>query len=121
MYIFLFYVFGCFFPWSALSKQICSILTGLVLARDYEEGQRLIKDRDFKSLATFFQACFEIGRRYKILNPEKMRDSYGWLHTLTDTLTHRPPLKVLQEGIRFRRRQQQSARGWTYQVFNQAS
>eukprot|EP01054_Gregarina_sp_Poly1_P001534 Gregarina_sp_Poly_1__1533@NODE_1387_length_4237_cov_146_288729_g928_i0_p1_GENE_NODE_1387_length_4237_cov_146_288729_g928_i0NODE_1387_length_4237_cov_146_288729_g928_i0_p1_ORF_typecomplete_len643_score98_41DUF2009/PF09418_10/3_9e03DUF2009/PF09418_10/1_7e66DUF2009/PF09418_10/9e127RNA_pol_Rpc82/PF05645_13/0_039RNA_pol_Rpb6/PF01192_22/0_74RNA_pol_Rpb6/PF01192_22/4_5e03_NODE_1387_length_4237_cov_146_288729_g928_i0501930 len=60
-------------------RQICSILSGLVIARDYEEGQRLLKDRDFRRLAPFFQTCFEIGRRYKQLNPERMRDSYGKL------------------------------------------
>ncbi|EZG65536.1 hypothetical protein GNI_082890 [Gregarina niphandrodes] len=67
-------------------RQICSILTGLVMARDYEEGQRLMKDRDFKSLERFYQGCFEIGRRYKILNPEKMRENYGKLmYVLMDT------------------------------------
>lgn len=60
-------------------RHICSVLTGLVVARNYEQGQRLIKDKEFKDLSGFFQACFEIGRRYKILNPERMRDSYGKL------------------------------------------
>ena len=35
--------------------------------------------RDFSENADFFQMVFEIGRRYKILNPERMRDSYGKL------------------------------------------
>lgn len=70
-------------------RQICSILTGLVLARDYEEGQRMIREREFAHLAPFFQACFEIGRRHKILNPDRMRDSYGKLiYFLMDSQTH---------------------------------
>ena len=39
----------------------------------------MLKDSDFGENAAFFQMCFEIGRRYKILNPERMRDTYGKL------------------------------------------
>jgi len=60
-------------------RQICSILCGLVVAHNYEIGQALIKDREFADNADFFKIVFEIGRRYKILNPERMRGSYGKL------------------------------------------
>ncbi|GAB4816186.1 hypothetical protein N2152v2_003232 [Parachlorella kessleri] len=62
-------------------KDICAILCGLTVAQSYKRGQQLIQDRDFSDpqLVQFFQDCFEVGRRYKISNPEKMRDSYGRL------------------------------------------
>eukprot|EP00124_Ichthyophonus_hoferi_P004647 Ihof_evm2s538 gene=Ihof_evmTU2s538 len=67
-------------------KDICAILSGLLVAADYKAGQRLVKDREFAQNAEFFQEVFEIGRRYKILNPERMRSSYGKLiYFLQDT------------------------------------
>lgn len=67
-------------------KEICSILSGLVVANHYEAGQRLVTDRSFLENSVFFQEIFELGRRYKILNPEKMRSSYGKLiYFLMDT------------------------------------
>ena len=50
-------------------RDICSILCGLVVASDYRQGQQLIAGRDFKANATWFQNVFEVGRRYKIMNP----------------------------------------------------
>jgi hypothetical protein len=58
-------------------RDICSILSGLVVASDYKLGQQLVKDREFHENEEFFQAVFEIGRRHKIRNPEKMRATYG--------------------------------------------
>lgn len=60
-------------------RQICAILSGLVIAHNYEDGQRLVRDREYYENADFFRTIFEIGRRYKILNPERMRSSYGKL------------------------------------------
>ena len=60
-------------------KDICAILCGLTVAQNFKRGQSLIADRDFEQLSSFFQDCFEIGRRHKIMNPEKMRDTYGKL------------------------------------------
>jgi hypothetical protein len=37
----------------------------------------LLKDKDFEANALFFQSVFELGRRHKIRNPEKMRSVYG--------------------------------------------
>lgn len=60
-------------------KEMCSILAGLVVATNMEKGQSLFEDKDFAANAEWFQRVFEIGRRYKIMNPEKMRDSFGKL------------------------------------------
>lgn len=60
-------------------KEICSILAGLVVASDFKAGQTLVVDKAFGDNAGWYQAIFEIGRRYKIMNPEKMRDSFGKL------------------------------------------
>ncbi|ODQ78984.1 hypothetical protein BABINDRAFT_8606 [Babjeviella inositovora NRRL Y-12698] len=60
-------------------KEVCSILAGLVVASDFKAGQTLIEDKDFADNAEWYQTIFEIGRRYKIMNPEKMRDSFGKL------------------------------------------
>ena len=60
-------------------RELCSTLSGLVLACDYQVGQELFQDRNFESNAEFFQNVFELGRRHKIMNPEKMRATYGKL------------------------------------------
>jgi len=60
-------------------KDTCAVLCGLVVAQDYKRGQQLVTDRSFADNATFFQTVFEVGRRYKIMNPDKMRSVYGKL------------------------------------------
>jgi len=60
-------------------KDICAILSGLVVAQNYKKGQQLVQDRNFADNAVFFQDCFEVGRRHKVMNPEKMRSDYGKL------------------------------------------
>eukprot|EP00439_Symbiodinium_sp_Y106_P062288 s402_g9.t1 len=60
-------------------KQLCAVLTGMQVSHNYEQGQQLLQNRDFSTKSAFFQTVLEIGRRYKILNPERMRDSYGKL------------------------------------------
>jgi len=49
-------------------------------------GKKMIKDRSFEDNAEYFATVFEIGRRHKILNPERMRTDYGKLiHLLMDS------------------------------------
>jgi len=60
-------------------KEICAIISGLLVASDYNSGQKLVVGRQFKDNADFFQEIFEVGRRYKVMNPEKMRSEYGKL------------------------------------------
>jgi hypothetical protein len=52
-------------------RELCAILSGLVLAADYKRGQELFQDKDFESNAEFYQRVFELTRRHKIMNPEK--------------------------------------------------
>jgi len=56
---------------------ISALLTGLMVAADYKHGQNLLDQKDFNEYSSFFQEVFEIGRRHKIMNPEKMRTEYG--------------------------------------------
>ncbi|CUS22341.1 LAQU0S05e03202g1_1 [Lachancea quebecensis] len=60
-------------------KEMCSVLCGLVIASNLRIGQKLLEMKNFSDNAAWFQDVFEIGRRYKIMNPEKMRDTYGKL------------------------------------------
>lgn len=60
-------------------RELCAILSGLVLSADYKQGQELFQDRDFQSNEEFYQDIFELGRRHKIMNPDKMRSTYGKL------------------------------------------
>ncbi|KZT24561.1 hypothetical protein NEOLEDRAFT_1163261 [Neolentinus lepideus HHB14362 ss-1] len=75
-------------------RELCAILSGLVLAADYKQGQELFQDRDFESNSEFYQQIFELGRRHKIMNPDKMRTTYGKLiYILQDSQT--PEVKEL--------------------------
>ncbi|KAF8969389.1 hypothetical protein BDZ97DRAFT_1902510 [Flammula alnicola] len=60
-------------------RELCAIMSGLLLSADYKRGQELFTDRDFQSNAEFYQTVFELGRRHKIMNPDKMRTTYGKL------------------------------------------
>ncbi|QPG73066.1 hypothetical protein FOA43_000370 [Brettanomyces nanus] len=60
-------------------RETCSVLAGLVVSSDMKVGQKLIEDKNFADNAQWYKDIFEIGRRYKIMNPERMRDTYGKL------------------------------------------
>ncbi|KAF8897763.1 hypothetical protein BD779DRAFT_1492379 [Infundibulicybe gibba] len=60
-------------------RELCAIMSGLLLSADYKQGQELFNDRDFEANAEFYQQIFELGRRHKIMNPDKMRTTYGKL------------------------------------------
>lgn len=57
-------------------RELCAILSGLVLSADYKLGQSLFTSRDFHKNEQFYQDIFELGRRHKIMNPDKMRTTY---------------------------------------------
>eukprot|EP00540_Astrosyne_radiata_P010705 CAMPEP_0116857942 /NCGR_PEP_ID=MMETSP0418-20121206/20851_1 /TAXON_ID=1158023 /ORGANISM="Astrosyne radiata, Strain 13vi08-1A" /LENGTH=436 /DNA_ID=CAMNT_0004491717 /DNA_START=119 /DNA_END=1429 /DNA_ORIENTATION=- len=82
-------------------KGVTSILRGLVTACDYAAGQRLLGDDNFVEYAKFFRQLFEIARRHKIMNPEKMRTEYGKLiYLLQDAVspTAQPHLEFSCNG-----------------------
>lgn len=60
-------------------KELVATLSGLVLACDYTVGQQLFQERNFQENAVFFQNVFELGRRHKMMNPDKMRTTFGKL------------------------------------------
>ncbi|KAJ1677116.1 hypothetical protein EV182_006843, partial [Spiromyces aspiralis] len=67
-------------------KSLCAILSGLVLSSDYRAGQQLFQNKCFGDNKEFYQKIFEIGRRYKVMNPDKMRNSYGkFMYLLQDS------------------------------------
>ncbi|KAF8338546.1 hypothetical protein F5887DRAFT_982716 [Amanita rubescens] len=75
-------------------RELCAIMSGLLLSADYKQGQELFQHRDFQANADFYQTVFELGRRHKIMNPEKMRTTYGKLiYLLQDSQT--PEVKDL--------------------------
>ncbi|KAJ7098738.1 hypothetical protein B0H15DRAFT_945245 [Mycena belliarum] len=75
-------------------RELCAIMSGLLLSADYKRGQELFTDRDFHANAEFYQDIFELGRRHKIMNPDKMRTTYGKLiYLLQDSQT--PEVKDL--------------------------
>ncbi len=66
--------------------EVVSVLTALVAGADAAAGRAVLKGADLAPLAPFFQNIFELGRRHKIRNPEKMRLSYAQLlYLLQDT------------------------------------
>lgn len=70
-----------------------NFIAGLIVSQQFNLGQGLFTMGDRVEKIDLFQKIFEIGRRYKIMNPDKMRTSYGklmWL--LTDTQQHCPIL-----------------------------
>lgn len=60
-------------------KGVTSVLRGLVTACDYAAGQKLLEAENYGEYESFSRQMFEIARRHKIMNPEKMRTEYGKL------------------------------------------
>lgn len=68
-------------------RGICAFLCGLVTSVNYDAGQRLIEERNFAEFGEFFQEALEILRRYKIMNPDKLRSEYGkMLYIMQDAM-----------------------------------
>ncbi|EGZ15617.1 hypothetical protein PHYSODRAFT_354798 [Phytophthora sojae] len=75
-------------------QDVCGFLSALAVASDYKAGQEVLDEKNFAESAEFFQEIFELGRRYKIMNPEKMRGEYGKLmYLLQDAVS--PELQEL--------------------------
>ena len=81
---------------AVILRNICSVLAGLVIANDADRQtvESVLVKREFRTHAEFFQNVFEVARRYKILNPERMRDSYVKLMYLLQDMS-RPEVAEL--------------------------
>ena len=60
-------------------REICAFLTALTVCDNYRAGKALVQQHSFKEHQAFFRTVLEVGRRYKVMNPEKMRGEYGKL------------------------------------------
>jgi hypothetical protein len=68
-------------------KSVFSIICGLMVAEDYKAGEALMQQKEHDGAEEFFKTAFEIARRYKVLNPDRMRADYGkLLHMLQDSV-----------------------------------
>lgn len=55
-----------------------SISCGLIASNNLHKGEELLK-KTLNENVPIFRDLFEVGRRFKIMNPNKMRDTYGKL------------------------------------------
>lgn len=60
-------------------RDLCAIIAGLLVSGDYKVGSQLFAKKGIRENAEVLQRIFEVGRRHKIMNPEKMRTTYGKL------------------------------------------
>lgn len=58
---------------------VLSISSGLLIANNLAFGEKLVQDGNLSKNMWLFRDMFEIARRYKIMNPSKMRNTYGKL------------------------------------------
>ena len=58
---------------------VFAVLSGMLVAAKGKRGQDLIQDRALSDNEQLFASIFEVGRRHKVMNPDKMRSTYGKL------------------------------------------
>lgn len=58
-------------------NEILGCISGMAVVNHFNRGKKLMLDKSFHDNEVFFKEIFEIGRRYKIMNPEAMRSNYG--------------------------------------------
>ncbi|CAM9517571.1 unnamed protein product [Chrysoparadoxa australica] len=58
-------------------RDMLSMLCGLALIADPKNGRSRAEAAELSENADFFARVFEVGRRFKACNPDKMRSSYG--------------------------------------------
>lgn len=66
-------------------KALFSVICGLLVAEDFEAGKRALADSELETHQQLFRNAFELARRYKVLNPDRMRDYGKLLHLLQDS------------------------------------
>lgn len=71
-------------------EDMLSIMSGLMVASNFKAGEDLVVGKAFEDNESFFRDTFEVGRRYKCMNPDKLRTTYGkMMHMLQDASTSR--------------------------------
>jgi hypothetical protein len=60
-------------------RLILQYLCGLLTCADHAQGKKKFSQAELSQHESFFQNVFEVGRRYKVCNPDKMRTTYGKL------------------------------------------
>jgi len=61
-------------------RDMISIASGLYICSGLKKGEKLVSQGlESPEAEEFLQKVFEVGRRFKIMNPSKMRSSYGKL------------------------------------------
>jgi hypothetical protein len=80
--------------------KICAFLSGLAVSVNYTEGQKLLQSRQWKVHEKFFCMMMELGRRYKVLNPDRMRTEYGRLMYLMMDATRNEVQQLLGFNVR---------------------
>jgi len=80
-------------------SDMLSISSGLMVANNFSKGGSLVQGKSLDDNLPFFADMFEIGRRYKIMNPTKMRDTYGKMMFIlmdAERLETRVPLNLVK-------------------------
>ena len=78
-------------------QEIKATLIGLATSWNFSIGQDIITTKNFRNYAKLFRRIFEVGRRHKVMNPEKMRSEYGKLiYFLQDAVS-----KEIQDSFGF--------------------
>jgi hypothetical protein len=76
---------------------VLSIACGLLMANNLTKGETLLSEKSLNDNVPLFAEIFEIGRRYKIMNPGKMRSTYGklmWILMDTESYSIKTQMKV---------------------------
>jgi hypothetical protein len=60
-------------------NKLFATISGLMVAEKFEVGQRLVKGRRLSDNGELLSQIFEVGRRYKVMNPDRMRADFGKL------------------------------------------
>lgn len=56
---------------------VFNVILGLYVASNYRKGKKCVLHKELRENEELFKRVFEIGRRFKLMNPDKMRDNYG--------------------------------------------
>ena len=71
--------------WTSLID-ILNINSGLLISTNLTQGEAMFAGKTHDDNIVLYRNMFEIGRRYKMMNPNKMKDTYGKLiYMLMDT------------------------------------